>query len=167
MINPCCVLSSTSLVQTPISTPNLSALYLLAKVPNSKIWAIVGMHWSVVPYLVLVKIGKSTERTHLGNRGKRDSQMLLMHFLNKVYFNYFQFSFLNLQIYFTGSHQFANESIGAWNVSSDQECHWSQSFLLWVLVHGGRCYNHQSFVGKPFDLSVCLFFLAFTIYLFI
>ncbi|KAF8872468.1 glycosyltransferase family 2 protein [Infundibulicybe gibba] len=41
----------------------------------------------VVPYLVVVKIGKPTERARPGNRGKRDSQMLLMHFLNKVHFN--------------------------------------------------------------------------------
>ena len=40
----------------------------------------------VVPYLVVVKIGKPTERSRPGNRGKRDSQMLLMHFLNKVRF---------------------------------------------------------------------------------
>ena len=38
----------------------------------------------VVPYLVVVKVGKPTERTRPGNRGKRDSQMVLMHFLNKV-----------------------------------------------------------------------------------
>ena len=38
----------------------------------------------VVPYLVIVKIGKPTERSRPGNRGKRDSQMLIMHFLNKV-----------------------------------------------------------------------------------
>ncbi|KAJ7265999.1 glycosyltransferase family 2 protein [Mycena haematopus] len=41
----------------------------------------------VVPYLVLVKVGKPTERSRPGNRGKRDSQMVLMHFLNKVHFN--------------------------------------------------------------------------------
>ncbi|PPQ71372.1 hypothetical protein CVT26_006274 [Gymnopilus dilepis] len=41
----------------------------------------------VVPYLVIVKVGKPTERSRPGNRGKRDSQMLLMHFLNKVHFN--------------------------------------------------------------------------------
>ncbi|KAF7342277.1 Glycosyltransferase family 2 protein [Mycena venus] len=41
----------------------------------------------VVPYLVLVKVGKPTERSRPGNRGKRDSQMMLMHFLNKVHFN--------------------------------------------------------------------------------
>lgn len=38
----------------------------------------------VVPYLVVVKMGKPTERSRPGNRGKRDSQMMLMHFLNKV-----------------------------------------------------------------------------------
>jgi chitin synthase len=38
----------------------------------------------VVPYVVLVKIGKPTERQRPGNRGKRDSQMALMHFLNRV-----------------------------------------------------------------------------------
>jgi chitin synthase len=38
----------------------------------------------VVPYLVIVKVGKPTETQKPGNRGKRDSQMLIMHFLNKV-----------------------------------------------------------------------------------
>jgi chitin synthase len=38
----------------------------------------------VVSYPVIVKMGKPTERTRPGNRGKRDSQMMLMHFLNKV-----------------------------------------------------------------------------------
>ena len=38
----------------------------------------------VVPYVVLIKVGKPTERQRPGNRGKRDSQMALMHFLNKV-----------------------------------------------------------------------------------
>jgi chitin synthase len=38
----------------------------------------------VVPYLVLVKVGKPSERQRPGNRGKRDSQMVLMRFLNKV-----------------------------------------------------------------------------------
>jgi|SRR6266852_298888 len=38
----------------------------------------------VVPYIVLVKVGKPTERSRPGNRGKRDSQMALMHFLNKA-----------------------------------------------------------------------------------
>ncbi|RIA90569.1 glycosyltransferase family 2 protein [Glomus cerebriforme] len=41
----------------------------------------------VVPYLVVVKVGKPSERSRPGNRGKRDSQMVLMKFLNKVHFN--------------------------------------------------------------------------------
>ncbi|KAI9438359.1 glycosyltransferase family 2 protein [Lactarius indigo] len=41
----------------------------------------------VVPYMVLVKVGKPTERSRPGNRGKRDSQIMLMNFLNKVHFN--------------------------------------------------------------------------------
>ncbi|PWN53277.1 putative chitin synthase 8 [Violaceomyces palustris] len=40
----------------------------------------------VVPYLVVVKCGKPTERSRPGNRGKRDSQLVLMRFLNKVHF---------------------------------------------------------------------------------
>lgn len=38
----------------------------------------------VVPYVVIAKCGKPSEKSRPGNRGKRDSQMLLMHFLNKV-----------------------------------------------------------------------------------
>ncbi|KAG5634988.1 hypothetical protein H0H81_012795 [Sphagnurus paluster] len=41
----------------------------------------------VVPYLVVAKVGKPTERSRPGNRGKRDTQMLIMHFLNKVHYN--------------------------------------------------------------------------------
>jgi chitin synthase len=64
----------------------------------------------VVPYLVLVKIGKPTERSRPGNRGKRDTQMLLMHFLNKVRFSYFRvrlffYSFTNLFYRFTSIRQ--------------------------------------------------------------
>ncbi|MCO5583292.1 hypothetical protein L7F22_037202 [Adiantum nelumboides] len=43
-------------------------------------------HGHVVPYLVVVKCGKPTERQRPGNRGKRDSQLVLMRFLNKVHF---------------------------------------------------------------------------------
>ncbi|KAI7870567.1 chitin synthase-domain-containing protein [Spinellus fusiger] len=41
----------------------------------------------VVPYIVVVKCGKPSERQKPGNRGKRDSQLILMRFLNKVHFN--------------------------------------------------------------------------------
>ncbi|KAJ4300526.1 hypothetical protein N0V88_003204 [Collariella sp. IMI 366227] len=42
---------------------------------------------NVVPYLVVVKTGKPSEqqKTKPGNRGKRDSQILLMSFLNRVH----------------------------------------------------------------------------------
>lgn len=41
----------------------------------------------IVPYIVLVKMGKPTEINRPGNRGKRDSQMILMRFLNRVHYN--------------------------------------------------------------------------------
>lgn len=41
----------------------------------------------IVPYIVLVKVGKPTEINKPGNRGKRDSQMMLMRFLNRVHYN--------------------------------------------------------------------------------
>ncbi|KAL4073788.1 glycosyltransferase family 2 protein [Scleroderma citrinum] len=41
----------------------------------------------VVPYLVIVKVGKPTERSKPGNRGKRDSQILLLQYLNRVHFD--------------------------------------------------------------------------------
>ncbi|KAL2754527.1 glycosyltransferase family 2 protein [Sodiomyces alcalophilus JCM 7366] len=42
---------------------------------------------NVVPYIVVVKVGKESEqsKTKPGNRGKRDSQILLMSFLNRVH----------------------------------------------------------------------------------
>ncbi|KAG1751279.1 glycosyltransferase family 2 protein [Suillus paluster] len=41
----------------------------------------------VVPYIVVVKVGKPSERSKPGNRGKRDSQILVMQYLNRVHFN--------------------------------------------------------------------------------
>ena len=38
-----------------------------------------------LPYLVVVKTGNETEKTKPGNRGKRDSQILLMRFLHNIY----------------------------------------------------------------------------------
>ena len=40
-----------------------------------------------VPYIMISKVGKPTERSRPGNRGKRDSQMVLMRFLSRVHFN--------------------------------------------------------------------------------
>ncbi|KAF8461709.1 chitin synthase-domain-containing protein [Kalaharituber pfeilii] len=39
----------------------------------------------VVPYIVVVKVGKPNETSKPGNRGKRDSQVLLLQFLNRVH----------------------------------------------------------------------------------
>ncbi|KAK4553709.1 hypothetical protein LTR86_009207 [Recurvomyces mirabilis] len=41
----------------------------------------------IVPFIVLVKVGKPSEVSRPGNRGKRDSQMVLMRFLNRVHYN--------------------------------------------------------------------------------
>ena len=54
-------------------------------------------------YVVIVKVGKPTERSKPGNRGKRDSQVLLMHYLNRVHFDA-PMSPLELEIY----HQMRN-----------------------------------------------------------
>ncbi|KLJ10704.1 chitin synthase [Blastomyces silverae] len=42
---------------------------------------------NVVPYIVVVKVGKESEQTKSkpGNRGKRDSQVLILSFLNRVH----------------------------------------------------------------------------------
>ncbi|KAK5941978.1 hypothetical protein PMZ80_005929 [Knufia obscura] len=41
----------------------------------------------IVPFLVIVKVGKPSEVSKPGNRGKRDSQMVFMRFLNRVHYN--------------------------------------------------------------------------------
>ncbi|KAJ2147877.1 hypothetical protein EV176_001884 [Coemansia sp. RSA 451] len=41
----------------------------------------------VVPFMVVVKVGTPEEANRSGNRGKRDSQILLMSFFNKVHFD--------------------------------------------------------------------------------
>ncbi|KAI9252828.1 chitin synthase [Phascolomyces articulosus] len=51
-----------------------------------------------VPYIVVIKVGKSTERNKPGNRGKRDSQIICMDFLRKVHFDS-EMSPLELSIY--------------------------------------------------------------------
>ncbi|KAF9901829.1 hypothetical protein EC991_005624 [Linnemannia zychae] len=39
----------------------------------------------MVPYLVVAKVGMPTETSKPGNRGKRDSQLILMNFLNSIH----------------------------------------------------------------------------------
>ncbi|KAF2265947.1 hypothetical protein CC78DRAFT_460208 [Lojkania enalia] len=41
----------------------------------------------IVPFLVVVKVGTPSEVSRPGNRGKRDSQMIMMRFLNRVHYN--------------------------------------------------------------------------------
>ncbi|KKF93534.1 Chitin synthase 8 [Ceratocystis platani] len=57
----------------------------------------------IVPFLVLVKVGKPSEVSRPGNRGKRDSQMVIMRFLNRVHYN-LPMSPLELEMY----HQIRN-----------------------------------------------------------
>ncbi|KAK1635298.1 chitin synthase [Colletotrichum phormii] len=57
----------------------------------------------IVPFMVVVKIGKPSEVSRPGNRGKRDSQMVLMRFLNRVHYN-LAMSPLELEMY----HQIRN-----------------------------------------------------------
>ncbi|KAI0100822.1 chitin synthase [Nemania sp. FL0031] len=57
----------------------------------------------IVPFLVVVKVGKPSEVSRPGNRGKRDSQMIIMRFLNRVHYN-LPMSPLELEIY----HQIRN-----------------------------------------------------------
>ncbi|CAO3619818.1 unnamed protein product [Mucor hiemalis] len=45
----------------------------------------IGGH--VVPYLVIAKVGGPNERQKPGNRGKRDSQLVLMQFLNRLQYD--------------------------------------------------------------------------------
>jgi len=57
----------------------------------------------IVPFLVIVKVGKPSEVSRPGNRGKRDSQMVMMRFLNRVHYN-LAMSPLELEMY----HQIRN-----------------------------------------------------------
>ncbi|KAL6860514.1 hypothetical protein ACO1O0_004542 [Amphichorda felina] len=57
----------------------------------------------IVPFLVVVKVGKPSEVSRPGNRGKRDSQMIMMRFLNRVHYN-LAMSPLELEMY----HQIRN-----------------------------------------------------------
>ncbi|RKP19160.1 hypothetical protein ROZALSC1DRAFT_29208 [Rozella allomycis CSF55] len=52
-----------------------------------------------VPFIVIIKTGKPSERSRPGNRGKRDSQMILMKFLNKIHYDT-PMTPLELEIYY-------------------------------------------------------------------
>ncbi|GAA5831323.1 hypothetical protein JCM11251_007835 [Rhodosporidiobolus azoricus] len=53
-----------------------------------KVWSgLYEVEGHVVPYIVIAKVGRPSERSRPGNRGKRDSQILAMRFLNRVHFD--------------------------------------------------------------------------------
>ncbi|KAG1474100.1 hypothetical protein G6F56_000557 [Rhizopus delemar] len=94
-----------------------------------------------VPYIVVVKVGKASERTKPGNRGKRDSQMICMSFLNRVHYNS-EMNPLELEIYYQ-----INNVIGInpacyeyiLMVDSDTEVlSHSLSYLISSMLHDGR-----------------------------
>ncbi|KAI8800774.1 chitin synthase-domain-containing protein [Cladochytrium replicatum] len=51
-----------------------------------------------MPFVCVVKVGKPSERSKPGNRGKRDSQLVLMRFLSRVHFQA-EMSPLDLEMY--------------------------------------------------------------------
>lgn len=57
----------------------------------------------LVPFMVVVKTGNPAETMRAGNRGKRDSQMILMRYFNKVHYG-LPMSALELEMY----HQMKN-----------------------------------------------------------
>lgn len=82
----------------------------------------------VVPYIVVVKCGKPGEKQRPGNRGKRDSQMVVMHFLNKVCVDRFiVFGYAHVCL---GPLQHGHEPLGARDLPPDQERHWCQPHVL-------------------------------------
>ncbi|GAA5817346.1 hypothetical protein MFLAVUS_010890 [Mucor flavus] len=95
----------------------------------------------VVPYIVIAKVGKASERAKPGNRGKRDSQMICMSFLSRVHFDG-EMTPMELEMY----HQIKNV-IGVnpsfyeyvLMVDSDTEVMpQSLSYLISSMLHDGR-----------------------------
>jgi len=90
--------------------------------------------------MVIAKVGKPTERSKPGNRGKRDSQILLLHYLNRVHFDA-PMSPLELEIY----HQMRNV-IGIdpafyeyiFTVDADTVCHH-------LFIETSLCVDHHFF----------------------
>ncbi|KAJ3077159.1 hypothetical protein HDU98_007544 [Podochytrium sp. JEL0797] len=56
------------------------------------------IHGRYIPFIVVMKCGREGETAKPGNRGKRDSQMILMKFLNRVHFGT-PMSALELELY--------------------------------------------------------------------
>jgi len=72
----------------PPALPFLSVGHGAEKLNYAKVYSGLYEHGpSVLPYITIVKVGKETEQSTLkpGHRGKRDSQVLLLSFLNRVH----------------------------------------------------------------------------------
>ena len=66
---------------------------------KAKVWTgFYSINARTIPYIVIAKVGADGEVRRPGNRGKRDSQMILMKFLNKVYYKG-QMTPLELEMY--------------------------------------------------------------------
>ena len=113
----------------------------------------------VVPYMVIVKVGKPSERPKPGNRGKRDSQMLLMSFLNKVD-PAFTAHCAPADTCLTGPLQRSYESSRARHVSSNQERGRDQPRVLRIPDGRGCRYHGPRALHQPFHLSVSATFLG-------
>ena len=77
-----------------LSVGNGSKQHNMAKV-YSGLYELEG---HLLPYLLIIKVGTQMERVKPGNRGKRDSQMILMRYLNKCLYKT-AMSPLELQLY--------------------------------------------------------------------
>ncbi|KAI6139108.1 chitin synthase-domain-containing protein [Pisolithus tinctorius] len=85
----------------------------------------------VVPYLVVVKVGKPTEGSCPGNHGKHDSQMMVMHFLNKVHYN-MPMNPLELEMY----HQIKNIIGYLFTINADMTAElYALNHLISVMIH--------------------------------
>jgi chitin synthase len=73
------------------SNPNIFKYQSLGKGPLrqncGKVYSGIFNHrGNHVPYIVVVKLGNGSEQVKPGNRGKRDSQLLLLRFLSRIHF---------------------------------------------------------------------------------
>jgi hypothetical protein len=92
--------------------------------------------------MVIVKVGKPTERSKPGNRGKRDSQILLLHYLNRVHFDA-PMSPLELEIY----HQMRN-------VIGIDPAFYEYIFTVDADTVRKKC-HHQQWIIDKYYLTVC------------
>ncbi|KAJ3292979.1 hypothetical protein HDU79_000823 [Rhizoclosmatium sp. JEL0117] len=74
-------------VQQPEAKSYLAIGRGLKEHNKAKVYSgLYSIHARYIPFIVVMKVGKEGETAKPGNRGKRDSQMILMKFLNRVHF---------------------------------------------------------------------------------